>query len=114
MIASFDAASGGRHADQGRRHGSCHRRVPAGCWARTCWDVFVRDPFPDTEGARLAHACEVVCRSQEVAKSPLETVCRGDRVVVSGEMVIERVDGAIEDDLSAVRMWIKATSVASQ
>jgi hypothetical protein len=75
------------------------------------WEVFVLDPFPDTEGARLAHACEVVCRSQEVAKSPLETVCRGDRVVVSGELVIERVDGPIEDDLSAVRMWIKATSV---
>jgi hypothetical protein len=77
------------------------------------WEVFVLDPFPDTEGARLAHACEVVCRSQDAAKSPLETVRRGDRVVVSGELVIERIDGPIEDDLSAVRIWIKALSVAS-
>jgi hypothetical protein len=34
-------------------------------------------------------------------------------MVVSGELVMERIDGPIEDDLSAVRMWIKATSVAS-
>ena len=77
------------------------------------WEVFVLDPFPDTEGARLAHACEVVCRSQDAANSPLETVCRRDRVVVSGKLVIERIDGPIEDDLSAVRIWIKALSVAS-
>ena len=51
-------------------------------------------------------------KNGDVAKSPLETVCRGDRVVVSGELLIERVDGPIEDDLSAVRMWIKATTVA--
>jgi hypothetical protein len=77
------------------------------------WEVFALDPLPDTEEARLAHACEVVCRSQDALKSPLESVCRGDRVVVSGELVIERVDGPIEDDLSAVPMWIKALSVAS-
>jgi|tagenome__1003787_1003787.scaffolds.fasta_scaffold20303664_1 hypothetical protein len=76
------------------------------------WEVFVLDPFPDSDGARLAHACEVVCRSREVVESPPETVCRGDRVVVSGELVIERVSGPIEDDLSAVRLWIEATSVA--
>jgi hypothetical protein len=34
-------------------------------------------------------------------------------VVVAGDLVMERVDGPMEDDLSAVRMWIKATSVAS-
>jgi hypothetical protein len=78
------------------------------------WEVFVLDPFPDSEGARLAHACEVVCRSQQVASSLFESVRRGDRVVVSGDLVRERVDGPIEDDLSAVRMWIKATSVASR
>jgi hypothetical protein len=44
----------------------------------------------------------------------VESVRRGDRVVVSGDLVMERVDGPIEDDLSAVRMWIKATSVASR
>ena len=78
------------------------------------WEVFVLDPFPDSEGARLAHACEVVCRSQHVASSLLEGVRRGDRVVVSGDLVMESVPGPIEDDLSAVRMWIKATSVASR
>ena len=76
-------------------------------------EVFVLDPFPDTEGARLAHACEVVCRSQDAATSPLKTVCRGDRVVVSGGLVIEGIDGPIEDDLTAVRIWIEALSVAS-
>ena len=90
----------------------CVKVGPSQLLGEDMWEVFVLDPFPDTEGARLAHACEVVCRSQDVAKSPLETVCRGDRIVVSGELLIERVDGPIEDDLSAVRMWIKATSVA--
>ena len=66
------------------------------------WEVFVLDPFPDTEVARLAHACEVVCRSQDVAKSPLETVCRGDRVVVSGDLLVERVDGPMRT-ISALR-----------
>ena len=28
------------------------------------WTVFVLDPFPGSPGARLAHACEVVCPSQ--------------------------------------------------
>jgi hypothetical protein len=77
------------------------------------WEVFVLDPFPDSQGARLAHSCEVACRSQHVASSLLESVRRGDRVVVSGDLVMERFDGPMEDDLSAVRMWIKATSVAS-
>lgn len=75
--------------------------------------MFVPGPFPDSEGARLAHAWEGVRRSQRVASSLLASVRRGDRVVVSGDLVMERVDGPIEDDLSAVRMWIKATSVAS-
>ena len=87
--------------------------APSRLLGEDVWDVFVLDPFPDAEGARLAHACEVVCRGQHVAASALESVKRGDRVVVSGELVMERVDGPIEDDLSAVRMWIKATSVAS-
>ena len=39
-------------------------------------EVFVLDPFPDSEGARLAHACEVVCGSQHVATLPLEGVHR--------------------------------------
>jgi hypothetical protein len=86
---------------------------PSQLMGEDMWEVFVLDPFPDTEGARLAHAFEVVCRSQEAARSPIEAVGRGDRVVVSGELVIERIDGPIEDDLSAVRIWIKASSVAS-
>ena len=77
------------------------------------WEVFVLDPFPDTEGARLAHACEVVCRSQDAAKSPLETSVEAIGWWSPAELVIERIDGPIEDDLSAVRIWIKALSVAS-
>jgi len=33
-------------------------------------------------------------------------------VEVTGELVMERVDGPIEDDLSAVRVWIKASGVS--
>ncbi|HEY2880561.1 hypothetical protein [Nocardioides sp.] len=74
--------------------------------------VFVLDPFPDSLGARLAHACEVVCRSQDLASTALETVQWGDLVEVTGELVMETVMGPIEDDLSAVRAWIEATTVA--
>jgi hypothetical protein len=35
----------------------------------------------------------------------------GDRVEVTGQLVIEAVVGPIEDDLSAVRVWIKALSI---
>lgn len=35
-------------------------------------EVFVLDPFPDSEGARLAHACEVICGSQCVTTSLLD------------------------------------------
>lgn len=76
------------------------------------WVVFVLDPFPGSAGVRLAHACEVVCRSQDLASSALESVQRDDRVEVTGELVMERITGPLEDDLSAVRVWIKATSVA--
>jgi hypothetical protein len=76
------------------------------------WVVFVLDPFPGSAGVRLAHACEVVCRSQELASSALESVQRGDRVEVTGELVMERISGPLEDDLGAVRVWIKATRLA--
>lgn len=33
------------------------------------WVVFVLDPFPGLAGVRLAHACEVVCRSEELPSS---------------------------------------------
>jgi hypothetical protein len=78
------------------------------------WVVFVLDAFPGSPGARLAHACEVVCRSGDLASAEIRMVHLGDRVVVSGELVMERVDGPIEDDLSAVRAWIKATSVSAE
>jgi hypothetical protein len=76
------------------------------------WEVFVLDPFPDSEGARIAHACEVLCRRKQAGTSALQSFQRGDRVVVSGELMMERLEGPFEDDLSAVRTWIKATSVA--
>ena len=87
--------------------------APSRLLGEDVWEVFVLDPFPDIEGQLWsADACEVVCRGQHVAASALESVKRGDRVVVSGELVMERIDGPIEDDLSAVRMWIKATGAS--
>jgi hypothetical protein len=74
--------------------------------------VFVLDPFPGSQGSRVAHACEVVCRDQHHAPAVLQTLKRGGRVEVTGELVMERVDGPIEDDLSAVRVWIEASGVS--
>ena len=50
----------------------------------------------------------------DLASAEIRRVHLGDRVVVSGELVMERIDGPIEDDLSAVRAWIKATSVSAE
>jgi hypothetical protein len=33
-------------------------------------------------------------------------------VEVTGQLMMERVDGPVEDDLSAVRVWIEATRVS--
>jgi hypothetical protein len=76
------------------------------------WAVFVLDPFPGAIGARLAHSCEVVCRSRDLPSSALGAVECGDPVAVTGELVIETVVGPFEDDLSAVRVWIKASDVS--
>lgn len=76
------------------------------------WAVFVLDPFHASAGARLAHSCEVVCHSQDLPSSNPRTVECGDGVEVTGELLMERVSGPIEDDLSAVRVWIKAASVS--
>ncbi len=73
------------------------------------WEVFVLDPFPGSAGARLVHACEVVCGSQDLASSALTRIRRGDLVEVTGELVMERIQGPMEDDLSGARVWIKAT-----
>jgi hypothetical protein len=48
------------------------------------WTVFVLDPFPGSPGARLAHACEVACRSRGIATPGPGIVERGDRVEVAG------------------------------
>ena len=77
------------------------------------WVVFVLDPFPGSADARLAHACEVLCRSPELALSPVERPQEGDHVEVTGDLVMERTIGPLEDDLSAVRVWIRATGLAS-
>ena len=73
------------------------------------WEVFVLDPFPRSAGARLVHACEVVCGSRDLASSALARIQRGDLVEVTGELVLERIRGPMEDDLSGARVWIKAT-----
>jgi hypothetical protein len=57
--------------------------------------VFVLDPFPGSAGARLAHACEVVCRSQDLASSALMRVQIGDPVEVTGELVMEGIQGPL-------------------
>jgi hypothetical protein len=106
--------------------GTCHRRVvmpirvvakgritegPSRLLGEEPCVVFVLDPFPDSSARRIAHACEVACLSQDLASTALETVQCGDLVEVTGEMVMESVLGPIEDDLSAVRAWIKATTL---
>jgi hypothetical protein len=73
--------------------------------------VFVLDPFPASQGSR-AHACEVVCHAQDLAVWVLEALDGDDRVEVTGQLVMERVYGPFEDDLSAVRVWIEATRVS--
>jgi hypothetical protein len=74
--------------------------------------VFVLDPFPRSTGSRLAHACEVVCHRQDLAAWVLEPLHLDDRVEVTGQLVMERVDGPVEDDLSAVRVRIEASRVS--
>jgi hypothetical protein len=76
------------------------------------WSAFVLDPFPGSPGARLAHSCEVVCRRQNLPSSNVRAVACGDAVEVTGELLMERVSGPIEDDLSAVRVWIRAATVS--
>ena len=111
MVRVIGTGWGGHHAVQGRRHGS-FAEGPSQLLGDDSWLVFVLDPFPGLAGVRLAHACEVVCRSQELMSSALGSVQRGDPVEVTGELVMERIDGPLEDDLSAVRVWIKATKLA--
>ena len=67
-------------------------------------------PVPRVAGiAGLAHACEVgVSPEQHACVRDSETLQWGDRVEVTGQLVMERVDGPVEDDLSAVRVWIEA------
>ena len=74
--------------------------------------AFVLDPFPDSPGARLAHTCEVLCRGQDLPPTPIRSFQRGDRVEVIGQLMMERVDGPLEDDLSAARVWIEASRIS--
>ena len=53
-----------------------------------------------------------VSHARSCAASRLGAFQWGDRVEVTGELVMERVDGPIEDDLSAVRVWIKASGIS--
>ena len=74
--------------------------------------AFVLDPFPDSAGARLTHTCEVLCRGQDLPSTAMRSFERGDRVEVMGQLMMERVDGALEDDLSAARVWIEASRIS--
>ena len=63
---------------------------PSQLLGEDAWTVFVLDPFPGSPGARLAHACEVVCRSQEMATPgprdrPTGRSGGGDRAARDGE-----------------------------
>ena len=73
--------------------------------------TFVLDPFPEPAGAGEAHACEVVCRGYELAMAVMEGVRRGDSVAVVGDLMMQRMQGPLEDDLTGVRAWIVAAVV---
>jgi hypothetical protein len=84
--------------------------VPSQPVVESWWLAFVLDPFPESAGAPPAHACEVVCKSPDLV-SVLGDIRACDVVTVTGEMVMETLAGPLEDDLSGVRVWIKASSV---
>ena len=73
--------------------------------------VFVLDPFPETGEAGVAHACEVVCPGHELAVGVMKGIQRGQPVAVSGELMMQRIQGPLEDDLTAVRARIVARVV---
>jgi hypothetical protein len=73
--------------------------------------VFVLDPFPGPDEAGLAHACEVVCRTHELAMRVMQGVQRGQSVAVTGELLMQPMQGPLEDDLSGMRTWIVASVV---
>jgi hypothetical protein len=73
--------------------------------------VFVLDPFPGPGEAGLAHACEVVCPSRELAMGVMQGIQRGQSVAVTGELKMRRIQGPLEDDLTGVRAWIVASAV---
>ena len=60
--------------------------------------VFVLAPFPELAGAAEAHACEVVCRGYELAMPVMEGVRPGDRLAVVGDLMMQRMQGPLEDD----------------
>src|SRR4051812_22992273 len=76
------------------------------------WVAFVLDPFPGSTRASVAHACEVECRGHDLATWVLENLEVGRRVEVAGELKMDRVNGPVEDDLCAVRVWIEANRVS--
>jgi hypothetical protein len=80
----------------------CVTEEPSRLLGEDSWVVLVLDPFPGSTGARLAHACEVVCRSQQLASSTVEGIQQGDRVVVTGELILERASKAPSKTISAL------------
>lgn len=73
--------------------------------------VFVLDPFPGPGEAGVAHACEAVCPGHELALGVMKGIKRGQPVAVTGELMMQRTQGPLEDDLTAVRAWIVARVV---
>jgi hypothetical protein len=47
------------------------REGPIRLLGEESWVVFVLDPYPNSSGARLVHACEVVCGGQDLASTAL-------------------------------------------
>jgi hypothetical protein len=73
--------------------------------------VFVLDLFPEPVEAGVAHACEVVFHGHELATAVMKGVRRGEPVAVNGDLMMQRIHGPLEDDLTGVRAWIVATVV---
>jgi hypothetical protein len=55
---------------------------------------------------------EVFCRNVKLARLVLERVQEGDTLVVVGTLMLHRVLGPVEDEASAARVVLEATTVA--
>ena len=106
------AVGGGRHADQGCRRGSRPGGADSAAGRRALGGVC------SGSVSGLLRSSSSACMRGGVSEPrpgvvALETVQCGDQVRVTGQLVLEGIAGPLEDDLSALRVWIQASSVAS-